>query len=251
MLANSKAFSGFAVDDLRRRGSSTATPWAWTSIARERPAELHLAGDRATLVYPSPDMSPPTYTILNFPVDDIDAAVDELAARGVELRALRGDAPGREGRDARGRPANRLVQGPGRERPLGAAGAVAPTEPGRHRRRGARVRDDVASHPTEALVYDRVKFRDRCRSSTSPSHATRRSWASASPREEREMLVESEPDKFLLPRPSVHALQLGHACGSLRSTPTRCASWCSTRGGCAVPKKVAAAYDERFFAGEI
>ena len=46
---------------------------------------LHLAGDRPTLVYPKPDHTPATYTILNFPVDDIGKAVDELAARGVRF----------------------------------------------------------------------------------------------------------------------------------------------------------------------
>jgi len=46
---------------------------------------LHLAGGRDTLVYPKPDHTPATYTILNFPVDDIDAAVEDLSARGVEF----------------------------------------------------------------------------------------------------------------------------------------------------------------------
>ena len=48
---------------------------------------LHIAGDRPTLIYPKPDHTPATYTILNFPVDDIDEAVDELAARGVSSSA--------------------------------------------------------------------------------------------------------------------------------------------------------------------
>jgi hypothetical protein len=51
---------------------------------------LHLAGDRDTLVYPKPDHTPATYTILNFPVDDIEAAVSELAARGVHFETLEG-----------------------------------------------------------------------------------------------------------------------------------------------------------------
>jgi predicted enzyme related to lactoylglutathione lyase len=46
---------------------------------------LHLAGDRDTLVYPKPDHAPATFTILNFPVDDIEAAVDALVARGVQF----------------------------------------------------------------------------------------------------------------------------------------------------------------------
>ena len=43
----------------------------------------HVAGGRDILVYPKPDHVPATFTILNFPVADIDAAVDQLAARGI------------------------------------------------------------------------------------------------------------------------------------------------------------------------
>jgi len=57
---------------------------------------LHIAGDRDTLVYEKPDYTPATYTILNFPVDDIDKAVDELAGRGVASRDMTARA-GREG----------------------------------------------------------------------------------------------------------------------------------------------------------
>jgi hypothetical protein len=46
---------------------------------------LHIAGDRDILVYPKPDHTPATFTILNFPVDDIDRAVDELTKRGVRF----------------------------------------------------------------------------------------------------------------------------------------------------------------------
>ena len=57
---------------------------------------LHLAGGRDTLVYRKPDFTPATYTILNFQVDDIDAAVDELSAKGIEL--LRYDGFGQDDR---------------------------------------------------------------------------------------------------------------------------------------------------------
>ena len=58
---------------------------------------LHLGGDRPTLVYPKPGRTPADYTILNFPVDDIDAAVDELAGRGVRFERYEG-----MGQDERG-----------------------------------------------------------------------------------------------------------------------------------------------------
>ncbi len=51
---------------------------------------LHLAGDRDTLVYPKPGHEPADYTILNFPVDDIEAAVDDLVAAGVQLERYEG-----------------------------------------------------------------------------------------------------------------------------------------------------------------
>jgi hypothetical protein len=53
---------------------------------------LHLAGDRYILVYPKPDHSPASFTVLNFPVDDIDQAVDELSARGVPTLRYEGFA---------------------------------------------------------------------------------------------------------------------------------------------------------------
>ena len=51
---------------------------------------LHLAGGRDTLVYPKPGHVPADYTILNFPVEDIDSAVDELTARGVTFERYDG-----------------------------------------------------------------------------------------------------------------------------------------------------------------
>lgn len=51
---------------------------------------LHIAGDRDTLIYPKEGHTPATFTILNFPVDDIDAAVDQLAGRGIRFETLDG-----------------------------------------------------------------------------------------------------------------------------------------------------------------
>jgi predicted enzyme related to lactoylglutathione lyase len=51
---------------------------------------LELAGDRPTLIYSKEDQAPANYTILNFPVDDIDEAVDELAAKGVSFERYDG-----------------------------------------------------------------------------------------------------------------------------------------------------------------
>jgi catechol 2,3-dioxygenase-like lactoylglutathione lyase family enzyme len=88
MLGNTKAFSGFAVDDLQKAKEFYGeTLGLKTSILDEEAGlmTLHLAGDRDTLVYQQPGSTPASYTILNFPVDDIDKAVDGLAARGVSF----------------------------------------------------------------------------------------------------------------------------------------------------------------------
>lgn len=84
MLAESKAFSGFAVDDLTAaKQFYQATLGLRLSDLAEGLATLHLAGDRDTLVYESANHAPASYTILNFPVDDIETTVDELTGRGV------------------------------------------------------------------------------------------------------------------------------------------------------------------------
>jgi catechol 2,3-dioxygenase-like lactoylglutathione lyase family enzyme len=83
MLGESKAFSGFAVDDLEEAKAFYEDVLGLRTSEEHGLLTLHLAGDRPTLVYPKPDHEPATYTILNFPVEDIDAAVDALSERGV------------------------------------------------------------------------------------------------------------------------------------------------------------------------
>jgi catechol 2,3-dioxygenase-like lactoylglutathione lyase family enzyme len=97
MLANSKAFSGFSVDDLRRAREFYGETLGLRTSERYGLMTLHLAGDRDTLIYPKSDHQPATYTILNFPVDDIDAAVDELAGRGVTFEQYPGSAQDEKG----------------------------------------------------------------------------------------------------------------------------------------------------------
>jgi catechol 2,3-dioxygenase-like lactoylglutathione lyase family enzyme len=85
MLADSKAFSGFAVDDVPKAQEFYGKTLGLETSEEHGMLTLHLAGDRPTLVYPKPDHTPANYTILNFPVDDIDRAVDGLAERGVQF----------------------------------------------------------------------------------------------------------------------------------------------------------------------
>jgi catechol 2,3-dioxygenase-like lactoylglutathione lyase family enzyme len=90
MFEHTKAFSGFAVDDLEKARRFYGETLGIKTSEEHGLLTLHLAGGRDTLVYPKPDHSPATYTILNFPVADVDAAVDELATRGVRFERYEG-----------------------------------------------------------------------------------------------------------------------------------------------------------------
>lgn len=93
MFTNPKAFSGFAVDDIQKArtfyadtlGLKVSEPDPETGLM-----EVTTGGGTTILVYPKPDHTPATFTILNFPVPDIDAAVDELARRGVAFERYEG-----------------------------------------------------------------------------------------------------------------------------------------------------------------
>ena len=90
MFADTKAFSGFAVDDIGKARAFYDDTLGLRVSEENGLLVLHLAGDRPTLVYPKADHTPATYTILNFPVDDIDAAVEELERRGVRFERYEG-----------------------------------------------------------------------------------------------------------------------------------------------------------------
>jgi catechol 2,3-dioxygenase-like lactoylglutathione lyase family enzyme len=90
MFADTKAFSGFAVDDVEQARTFYGDTLGLKTSEEHGLMTLHIAGDRNVLVYPKPDHTPASYTILNFPVDDIDQAVDALAARGVEFERYEG-----------------------------------------------------------------------------------------------------------------------------------------------------------------
>jgi predicted enzyme related to lactoylglutathione lyase len=85
MFGATKAFSGFSVDDIAAAKSFYGETLGLRVSEENGMLTLHIAGDRDILVYPKPDHVPATYTILNFPVDDIDKAVDQLTERGVRF----------------------------------------------------------------------------------------------------------------------------------------------------------------------
>jgi catechol 2,3-dioxygenase-like lactoylglutathione lyase family enzyme len=90
MFGNTKAFSGFAVDDLGKAKQFYAETLGLEVTEENGMLTLHIAGDRPILVYPKPNHTPASFTILNFPVDDIGPAVDQLTARGVAFERYEG-----------------------------------------------------------------------------------------------------------------------------------------------------------------
>jgi catechol 2,3-dioxygenase-like lactoylglutathione lyase family enzyme len=91
MFRETKAFSGFAVPDTAAAKAFYGDTLGIDVSEENGMLTLHLAGGRDTIVYPKPDHVPATYTILNFPVDDVEAAVDALTAKGVEFERYEGE----------------------------------------------------------------------------------------------------------------------------------------------------------------
>ena len=85
MLRDSKAFSGFAVGDIEKAKEFYGRKLGLKVSESNGLLTLHLAGGNNVLIYPKPNHTPATFTVLNFPVDDVDQAVDELTKRGVRF----------------------------------------------------------------------------------------------------------------------------------------------------------------------
>jgi catechol 2,3-dioxygenase-like lactoylglutathione lyase family enzyme len=90
MLTDSKAFSGFAVPDVAAARQFYGETLGLRVSEEHGMLQLHLAGGRDVIVYPKPDHTPASYTILNFPVDDVEATVDALTGRGVRFERYQG-----------------------------------------------------------------------------------------------------------------------------------------------------------------
>ena len=86
MFGETKAFSGFAVDDVAKARDFYENTLGIRVTEEMGLLTLHLAGgERPTLAYPRPGHAPAAFTILNFPVDDVETAVDALVERGVKF----------------------------------------------------------------------------------------------------------------------------------------------------------------------
>ena len=82
MFKNTKAFSGFSVNDLQK-AKQFYSETLGLEVSENMGLELHIAGGNKIFVYPKPNHTPATFTILNFPVDDIEKTVEELRKKGV------------------------------------------------------------------------------------------------------------------------------------------------------------------------
>jgi catechol 2,3-dioxygenase-like lactoylglutathione lyase family enzyme len=90
MFAKSKAYSGFSVDDVDAARTFYGETLGLEVSEENGMLTLHIADGGNILVYPKPDHTPASFTILNFPTDDIDGAVDELAKKGVSFELYEG-----------------------------------------------------------------------------------------------------------------------------------------------------------------
>ncbi len=92
MFKNSKAFSSFSVNDIQKAKEFYSNTLGLE--VHDNPMgviELHIAGSNNIMVYPKPNHEPATFTVLNFPVDDINKAVDELTAKGIVFEQYGGE----------------------------------------------------------------------------------------------------------------------------------------------------------------
>lgn len=85
MFKNTKAFSGFSVNDVQKARTFYSQTLGLEVSEAHGMLNLHIAGGNKVLIYPKDNHTPATFTILNFPVDNIEQAVDELTKRGVRF----------------------------------------------------------------------------------------------------------------------------------------------------------------------
>jgi predicted enzyme related to lactoylglutathione lyase len=105
MFKDTKAFSGFSVDDIPKAKTFYGDTLGLAVSEENGMLQLHLAGGGEIIVYPKPNHAPASFTILNFAVDDIETAADELAERGVSFERY-------DGMDADERGIHRAGPGP-------------------------------------------------------------------------------------------------------------------------------------------
>lgn len=90
MFRQTKAFSSFSANDLQKVKKFYSEVLELEVTEENELLTLHIAGGYQVLIYPKPDHTPATFTVLNFPVENLEKAVDELARRGVRFERYEG-----------------------------------------------------------------------------------------------------------------------------------------------------------------
>ena len=90
MLQTRNAFSSFSVNDLKKASEFYGQTLGLKVSESEMGLEIH-PGDTDVFIYPKPNHTPAKFTVLNFLVDDIDKAVDELKQKGVSFEQYEGE----------------------------------------------------------------------------------------------------------------------------------------------------------------
>ena len=85
MLNNSKAFSSFSVNDLKAAKTFYGQQLGLEVVEKPEGLELHTAKNAIVFIYPKPNHVPASFTVLNFPVDNIERTVDDLIQRGIRF----------------------------------------------------------------------------------------------------------------------------------------------------------------------
>ena len=85
MFKDTKAFSSFSVDDLQKAKEFYGQTLGLELSEEKEGLALRMAGGGVVFIYPKPNHTPATFTILNFPVNDIEQAVDELTKLGISF----------------------------------------------------------------------------------------------------------------------------------------------------------------------
>ena len=91
MFKDTKAFSDFSVDDTAKAKDFYSRVLGLSVTEEHGILTLHIAGGAKIIVYPKDNHVPATFTILNFPVPDVERAVDELTRRGVSFERYDGE----------------------------------------------------------------------------------------------------------------------------------------------------------------
>jgi predicted enzyme related to lactoylglutathione lyase len=92
MLKHSNAFSSFSVNDIQKaKNFYSEVLGLEVKDGAMGLLELHTQGNNPVMIYPKPNHEPATFTVLNFPVDDIEKTVDALIAKGIVFEQYGGE----------------------------------------------------------------------------------------------------------------------------------------------------------------